>query len=126
MKTFQVVKDLFLISVILVIVDLINLIFFASHIFNPQIKLVQGSPLKINILGAILSYITIIFGLYYFIVKENKSIWDAFLFGIITYGIFETTNLAILKDWSIKTVFFDTLWGGILFALTTKLVYYLK
>lgn len=122
----NVIKDLILISIILVLVDLINLIFFASHIFNPQIQLVQNSPLKVNILGAILSYITIIFGLYYFIIKDHRNIYDAFLFGIVTYGIFETTNLAIFKNWSLVTTFVDTLWGGILFALTTYVVYFIK
>ena len=122
----NVIKDLILISIILVLVDLINLIFFASHIFNPQIQLIQNSPLKVNILGAILSYITIIFGLYYFIIKDNRNVYDAFLFGIVTYGIFETTNLAIFKNWSLVTLFVDTLWGGILFALTTYLVYFIK
>ena len=37
--------------------------------------------------------------------------------------VYETTNKAILKDWSWKTVMIDGIWGGILFALTTYLTY---
>jgi uncharacterized membrane protein len=90
--------------------------------FENQVKIVQGSPLKINFLGAILCYIFLIYGLNYFIIKPNKSIQDAFLLGIVIYGVFETTSIALFTKWSWLTVILDTLWGGILFALTTFIV----
>lgn len=90
--------------------------------FENQVKSIQGSPLKINLLGAIICYIFLILGLNYFIIKPNKSIQDAFLFGLVIYAVFETTNLALFKNWSWITVIIDSLWGGILFALTTFLV----
>jgi uncharacterized membrane protein len=90
--------------------------------FDRQIKLVQGSPIKMNLLGAALCYILLIIGINYFIIKPRKSISDAFLLGIIIYGVYETTTYALLKDWSILTVIIDTLWGGILFAATTYIV----
>lgn len=90
--------------------------------FENQVKSVQGSPLKMNLLGAIICYIFLILGLNYFIIKPNKSIQDAFLFGLVIYAVFETTNLALFKNWSWITVIIDSLWGGILFALTTFLV----
>jgi len=95
---------------------------FIKNFFNKQIKVVQKSPMEINYLGAILSYIFIIFGLNYFIIKPRKSPQDAFLLGIVIYGIFEATNLALFKNWLMTTLILDTLWGGILFALTTYIV----
>ena len=64
-----------------------------------------------------------IFGINYFIIKPKRSISDAFLLGLVIYGTYETTNWAIFTKWSVKTVIIDTLWGGILFALTTHLTY---
>ena len=32
------------------------------------------------------------------------------------------TNYALLDKWNIKTGVIDTLWGGVLFALTTFLI----
>ena len=90
-----------------------------KDLFNNQIKLVQGTKPALNILGGILCYILLILGLNYFILNKNKSIFDAFLLGCIIYGVYETTNYALLKNWQITTVIIDTLWGGILFALTT-------
>jgi uncharacterized membrane protein len=94
--------------------------------FENQVKIIQGSPLKMNLLGAIICYIFLISGLNYFIIKPNKSIQDAFLLGLVIYGVFETTNLALFQKWSWLTVLLDTLWGGILFALTTFLVIKIK
>jgi uncharacterized membrane protein len=58
----------------------------------------------------------------YPIIKPNKSIIEAFLLGLVIYGVYETTNYALLEKWSLKTVIIDTLWGGILFALTTFII----
>ena len=35
-------------------------------------------------------------------------------------------NLALFKNWSVFTVIIDTLWGTVLFGLTTAIVYKLK
>jgi uncharacterized membrane protein len=48
---------------------------------------------------------------------------DAFLLGIVIYGVYETTSYALLKKWKLSIVLMDTLWGGVLFGLTTALVY---
>jgi uncharacterized membrane protein len=79
-----------------------------------------------NIKTTILCYILLIFGLYYFIIKENKSVTDAFLLGIFVYGVYELTTISLLSEWELKTVIIDTLWGGILFATTTYLTYIIR
>jgi uncharacterized membrane protein len=97
-----------------------------SSYFKKQIKNVQGSELKMNFLGAAICYVFLIFGINYFIINPRKSVYDAFLLGIVIYGVFETTNYAILKNWSIFSVLLDTLWGGVLFALTTYIVNFIR
>jgi len=97
-----------------------------SSMFNKQIVAVQGSPVVFDMYAAILCYIALIFGIYYFIIREKKDILEAFLLGVIIYAVYETTTLALLKNWTYKTAIIDTTWGGILFALTTFIVYTLK
>lgn len=115
--------DFFLLisSIILIVIDFAYLRLIKNY-FNIQIKKVQGSPIEINYLGVMLCYLFLIIGINYFIIKPRKSVSDAFLLGIIIYGVFETTNLALFKNWSAFTVVVDTLWGGILFASTTFIV----
>jgi uncharacterized membrane protein len=108
-------------AIVFVILDYFYLN-LAKNYFENQVQLVQGSPLKLNYLGAILCYIFLIFGINYFIIKPKRSIQDAFLLGLIIYAVFETTNVALFSKWSWFTVLIDSLWGGTLFALTTYIV----
>jgi len=62
-------------------------------------------------------------GLHYFIISQHKSIKDAFFLGIVIYGVYETTSYALLEKWPAQAMLIDTLWGGILFALTTYITY---
>jgi uncharacterized membrane protein len=90
--------------------------------FNNQIKAIQGTKIQINLLAVIICYIFLIFGLNYFIIKPKRSVSDAFLLGLVIYGVYETTNWALFSKWQITSVIIDTLWGGILFALTTSII----
>ena len=94
--------------------------------FEKQIQDVQGSAVTVNFLGVVLCYIFLIIGINYFIIKPRKSVTDAFLLGIVIYGVYETTNYALFKKWSLLTVFMDTLWGGFLFAITTYVINMLR
>lgn len=107
-------------AIFLVSIDYIYLSAIKSYFLN-QIKNVQGTPPNVNYLAVIICYIFLIIGINYFIIKPKRSVQDAFLLGIVIYGVYETTSWALLKNWSILTVIIDTLWGGILFALTTYL-----
>ena len=108
-------------AIIFVVLDSIYLNLIKDY-FVKQINLVQGSPIKIDFLAILLCYIFLIFGINYFIIQPNRSIQDAFILGIIIYGVYETTNKALLTKWSWLTVIMDTLWGGTLFALTTYII----
>lgn len=112
-------------SIILVIIDSIYLTLFKGF-FSRQVQKVQNSPLKIKIVPVFICYLFIIAQLNYFIIMPNKSVNDAFLLGIVTYGIYETTNSAIFTNWDWITVIIDTLWGGTLYALTTWVVKLIK
>ena len=106
----------------MLVLDAIYLTVF-SDFFNGIVTKVQGSKIKFNVLGAILCYIFLIFGLNYFIIRHRKPLIDAFILGVVIYGVYETTTYALLNDWSPMAVAIDTFWGGILFTLTTYFTY---
>ena len=112
-------------AIIFITTDFVYLNVIKDYFLN-QIKLVQGSEPKVNFLGVALCYIFLIAGINYFIIKPRKSVNDAFLLGIVIYGVYETTNYALFKNWSMLTVIIDTLWGGLLFAFTTYIVNMLR
>ena len=112
-------------AILLITIDSIYLKMITPF-FSAQIRKVQQTPIKINYVGAVLSYLFLVTGLNYFIIKPNKPVSDAFLLGIVIYGVYEATNYALLTKWNISTVIIDTLWGGILFAITTYILKLLR
>ncbi len=118
-------KQIILSGIVMLLLDGIYLSTFGDF-FNKLVTSVQGSPIKFNIIGAIICYIFLIGGLNYFILTPRKSWQEAMLLGLVIYGVYETTNYAILKKWTLSAVVLDTCWGGILFALTTVFTRYLS
>ena len=137
------ITDLLVLSVIILALDAVFLT-LTKDLFARQVMLVQGTAMKVNIPSAAVCYILIVLGLYYFVLRhiivpnatsaaaaiQTMRIGDgmkaAFFLGILVYGVYETTTLAILRNWSPMTAMIDTTWGGTLFALSAYLFYKYK
>jgi len=109
-------------SILFLILDIVFLN-LNERMFQNQIIAVQRVILQPNYLAIIATYLLLCFTLSYFIIRPHKDISEAFLLGLCVYGVFELTNKSIFKKWELKTVMMDTLWGGIVFALTTQGTY---
>jgi uncharacterized membrane protein len=86
---------------------------------------------KPDIGSAIIFYVLYVFGASLFVVMPAVSAgvwWYAaimgLLFGAVTYGTYDLTNLATLKGWSKKLSFIDIAWGAILTALSSAIAYF--
>lgn len=113
---------LFISTIILLLLDIIYLNFMTGD-FKEMVKNIQGLPIAPRTAGAIVSYILIIWALNKFILDENKTPMDAAILGLVIYGVFDSVNYAIFRNYSIKVGVMDTLWGAILLATTTYLTY---
>ena len=136
-------SDLIALAVIILALDAVFLT-LTKDMFARQVMLVQGTAMKVNIPSAAVCYILIVLGLYYFVLRHiivpnatsvaasiqtmrlGDGIRAAFFLGILVYGVYETTTLAILRNWSPMTAVIDTTWGGTLFALSSYLFYKYK
>lgn len=125
-------NKLLLYIIIVIITLIIDFIWIYSNRnnYNLQIKKVQGFDLELNFVGAILSYICVIIGLFLFsfplILNEYQKNKNQSLFllslqyggclGLIMYGIFNTTNIGLFKNYDVRIAIMDTLWGSFLFT----------
>jgi len=122
----------------ILIIDIIWLLSNSKN-YNKLIKNVQGSILNLNFIGAILSYLTLIFALFFFSIpiinsklKENKNslLYLCIIYGgglgFLMYGMFNTTNLAIFKNYDIYVGLLDTFWGFIVFSLGSYFYFSIK
>tara|TARA_B100000035_G_scaffold315367_1_gene335548 strand:- start:9528 stop:9890 length:363 start_codon:yes stop_codon:yes gene_type:complete len=115
-------KNIYFFPILFFLIDAVYLTTTGNY-YNKVVKSIQGSDIKMRALSAFFCYIFLTVGLYYFILRKKESVLSAFILGVVIYGVYETTNHAIFKNWDILAVFMDTIWGGILFALTTYLTY---
>lgn len=118
----QQLKEIFVTAVVYLTIDLFY-INSKKNYFSEFFKQVQGKPLVFRKSAAFFAYLLLVAGLYFFIIKDRKNIIYAFLFGLFVYGVYDLTNYATLKNWTFEFVLKDTLWGGIVFALSTFIIY---
>ena len=79
---------------------------------GPMIRSIQGSPMQIRLIPALITYILLAY-----LLHIPKNIVEAFLLGVATYGVYDATNYATLKNYSPIFAVADTLWGGILMSM---------
>jgi uncharacterized membrane protein len=103
-------KDFLLLAFIILLLDLLWLNFVVKESWKNNVRNVQKSELDVKVHYAIICYIFIILGVYIF----ADNLYKSFMFGFIVYAIFNLTNLAIFKNYSLKTAIIDTFWGGFL------------
>lgn len=84
---------------------------------NKMIVNIQGSPISVRILPAILIYFVLAY-----LVTVPKDITGAFMLGFSAYAIYELTNYATLKKYSLSLAIGDMIWGGVLMSS----VWYIK
>lgn len=99
--------------------------------YSLMVSKVQGSPLKVQLLGAIMSYICVFLAITFFVLPgvENDTgnkFWLSLKYGgflgLLIYGVFNFTNLAIFSNYDIKMALRDTLWGVTLFTITSWII----
>lgn len=96
---------------------------FTRGIWDLQVASVQRVSMQPRILGAVVCYLLMTGGLWYFILRDRRTVGEAMLLGFVIYGVFDSTNYAIFKKWKWQNALMDTIWGGILFGITTQVVY---
>ena len=103
--------------VLMALVDAPWLMFTAYVIKDPFYT--TGAPMKLW--AAVIVYIA----LAYLLLKQT-NVKDAFLTGAATYAVYDFTVLAVRSDFRWTSAVLDTLWGGVLFAATFKLLQFLN
>jgi uncharacterized membrane protein len=85
----------------------------------------QSKKVNIRWWSAIVAYILMTAAILLFVVKISDNPWWGLLWGallgLIIYGIFNFTNLAIFTNYNWTSALIDTSWGILLFGITGAL-----
>ena len=108
-----------LMAIVLLAIDAVYLKFIGGPFYSLAVKKIQGNEINFRMYSAVIVYIILITGLYYFIIGPNKSIKEGAFFGLVIYGVYDFTNHAILDNYSLPLAMMDTIWGMVLCGTTT-------
>ena len=82
---------------------------------------IQGSPVAFRALPALVVYIALAY-----LVQLPQTTTEAALLGAAVYAVYDFTSLSLLKKYSPAMAVADTMWGGVLFAITHSILKYFK
>jgi uncharacterized membrane protein len=95
------------------IVDLIWINIVMWKDYKLMIKKIQGTVVKPNLYYALAAYICVAI-LLYVIIKNDLTLFEAFLIGACSWGVYDFTAGTFFKDWDLPLALLDVIWGGIL------------
>ena len=113
---------------IFIVLDALWLGVIAKKLYATELKGLMTSNVKWG--AAILFYALFVAGVIYFVtapalkVGSSSSVLIAgAFFGLVTYATYDLTNYATLKNFPLKIVIIDLLWGTVLSATVASLSY---
>ena len=117
-------------SIILLFLDIIWLSIAPKYIYKPNLPgLLLDKPIM---WAAVMFYIIYSIGVTLIILRPAlidssvfTALWTGLVFGIVAYGTWSLTNMAVLKNWSEVVTFIDMLWGGFITSIASALSIYL-
>jgi len=117
------IKKIISVGIIVLILDFIvlKMLGFGS-IFLDMLTKIQNKKSKVKPFGFILSYLIVIFQIYYFVIEKKFTLMESFILGFTSYAIFDLTNYTLLNKYNFKIGLIDSIWGGILYTLTNYIV----
>jgi uncharacterized membrane protein len=125
----MIIKQFLIMALAMLMLDALWLTLrFKYH--NALFKAVQHSEVEMRIIPAALIYLVIPAAVLYFAVLPSKSPKEAAingaLLGASIYSVYDLTNLATLKGWTIEMTITDILWGTTVCTLGAFIGAYVK
>ena len=125
----QFLKVYALTLVIFFLVDIVWLGVISKKLYKEYLGHLMAP--NVNWAAALVYYFLFIAGLVFFVIMpaiEKGDLMYAItvgaFFGLITYGTYDLTNLATLKDWPLNITIIDLIWGTFLNAATSGITYF--
>ncbi len=111
------VLKLFLISYpVFVLMDTLWLGVLMRSSYQKQLGTLMKAGQEINWLAALLVWALIVLGALVFVLPKTDGtlvsglLWGA-LYGLVLYGVYDLTNLTLIKGWPLMITMIDIAWG---------------
>lgn len=130
----QLVKSIVISTVVFLVMDGLWLGFIAKPLYIQDLGYLlrlQNNNIVPNLPAAILVYVLLIGGLLIFVLPKAGYQpllalgWGA-LFGLICYGTYDFTNLAVVAKWPWRITLIDVIWGSVICGVTSCITAWLR
>lgn len=127
MDSTKFFKIFFLSLPIFIVIDFIWIGVVAKNFYIEQLG--KFTP---KLIPGILAYVLLTLGIILFVLPKvtGRGVFEVFiwgaLFGLVAYGVYDLTNLATLKDWTLKMTIIDMLWGGVISGIMSIVINYIE
>ncbi len=118
------IKDFLLTLGVILGIDVVWLGVVAKNFYAKQLG---GFERTVRWPAVGLVYLVLALGLVFLVLPKaggnakSALLWGGF-YGLVVYGVYDLTNMATLKNWTLTMVVVDMLWGSILCGITSYLV----
>lgn len=128
MELLSMVRLYLIAVVVFFAVDMVWLGYLARGFYRNNLDPVVN--VDINWRAAIVFYLIYIAGILIFAIVpalraesfQKAVVWGA-MFGFFTYATYDLTNMATIRNWPLKMVVVDILWGTVLSTTVATLTY---
>ena len=117
-------------AAVLLLLDAIWIHSFMGQKYMNMVRKIQGSSMKVRVWAAALAYCLMLLGLQLFILPIVRNSRDAVIFGggfgLIVYGIYDLTCLAVFSNFSVRLAIIDICWGIFVYTLAALASLFVK
>ncbi len=105
--------QLFGTAVMLLILFDLPWLFLIGETAQKLVLRIQGQDMKLRYAPALVVYLALAY-----LVTKTESPMEAFKVGVAVYAVYDFTNYAMFKNYTLSFAIMDSIWGGILMAMT--------
>jgi uncharacterized membrane protein len=130
----KIILFIFIIFILMFIIDVIWLKYIANDFFVKESKAFgrfkEDGSFDVLLWSAMIAWIVMAIAIYIFVLKDSTTFWttvySGLFLGFSLYAVFDFTNYAIIKGYSIKFVLIDILWGTFLVGSVSAIGFWIK
>jgi uncharacterized membrane protein len=117
----------FVVFIFILAVDMVFLNFVSKGFYDSQLK---DFPRTLRLWSGLAAWLLIALGAVVFILPLAKSYPSAAmygaLFGLVVYGVYDFTNFAIFKNYTLALTLVDLGWGMTLYAVSSVFAFFIS
>lgn len=110
-------------TILMMMADMIWFQFSVEPFYKPMFEHIQHKKWSIRMASALTVWV--LMGLFVSLQYDQcprQPWWAFYIYGFIMYGVYNMTNHAVLRQYSLVVAAIDTLWGSLLVGTTAFVV----